>query len=77
MKIMTRLPAICLAGVAAMSVAGCFQVKTENEIKPIEVKPIHITVDINVKVDRALDDFFGDLDQAENGGKTGKKEENK
>jgi hypothetical protein len=29
----------------------------------IEVKPIHITVDVNVKVDRALDDFFGDLDK--------------
>lgn len=31
--------------------------------EPIEVKPIHITVDVNVKVDRALDDFFGDLDK--------------
>jgi hypothetical protein len=30
---------------------------------PIEVKPIHITVDVNVKVDKALDDFFGDLDR--------------
>ena len=39
--------------------AGCLNVKTE----PIEVKPIHITVDVNVKVDRALDDFFGDLDK--------------
>jgi hypothetical protein len=38
---------------------GCLNVKTE----PIEVKPIHITVDVNVKVDRALDDFFGDLDK--------------
>jgi len=39
--------------------SGCLNVKTE----PIEVKPIHITVDVNVKVDRALDDFFGDLDK--------------
>ena len=31
--------------------------------EPIEVKPIHITVDLNVKVERALDDFFGDLDK--------------
>jgi hypothetical protein len=38
---------------------GCLTVKTE----PIEVKPIHITLDVNVKVDRALDDFFGDLDK--------------
>jgi hypothetical protein len=39
--------------------AGCLNVKTE----PIEVKPIHITVDVNVKVERALEDFFGDLDK--------------
>jgi len=38
---------------------GCVTVKTT----PIEVKPIHITVDVNVKVDRALDDFFGDIDK--------------
>jgi len=39
--------------------SGCLTVKTE----PIEVKPIHITLDVNVKVDRALDDFFGDIDK--------------
>lgn len=51
------------AGFAVLLLScGCFKVTTESEIKPIEVKPIHITVDINVKVDRALDDFFGDLD---------------
>ena len=33
---------------------------------PVEIKPIHITIDVNVKVDRALDDFFGDIDAAEN-----------
>ena len=54
--------------VSAMAVlaTGCIKLTTENEIKPIEVKPIHITVDVNVKVDRALDDFFGDLDAAQN-----------
>ncbi|HVU33635.1 MAG TPA: hypothetical protein VHE61_09390 [Opitutaceae bacterium] len=29
----------------------------------VQVKPIHVTVDVNVKVDRALNDFFGDLDK--------------
>ncbi|MGH7945048.1 MAG: hypothetical protein ACREH8_14090 [Opitutaceae bacterium] len=43
----------------AFSLSGCLSLKTE----PIEVKPIHITVDVNVKVDKALDDFFGDLDK--------------
>ncbi len=39
--------------------------KHEIDVKPVEIKPIHITIDINVKVDRALDDFFGDLDDAQ------------
>jgi hypothetical protein len=42
---------------------GCTQHKVE--IAPVEVKPIHITIDVNVKVDRALDNFFGDIDEAE------------
>ncbi|MDH3393299.1 MAG: hypothetical protein OEL66_04780 [Desulfobulbaceae bacterium] len=33
-------------------------------LQPVEVKPIHITIDVNIKVDRALDDFFGDLDES-------------
>lgn len=43
--------------------AGCLSVKTD----PIEVKPIHITVDVNVKVDKALKDFFGDMDRKASG----------
>ena len=35
------------------------------EVEPVEVKPIHITIDINVKVDKALEDFFKDIDEAE------------
>ncbi len=35
------------------------------EVKPVEIKPIHITIDINVKIDKELDDFFGDLDEAQ------------
>ena len=41
--------------------AGC--TRHEVEVKPVEIKPIHITIDVNVKVDRALDDFFGDIDE--------------
>jgi hypothetical protein len=26
------------------------------------IEPVHITVEIRIKIDRALDDFFGDLD---------------
>ena len=48
---------------AIMTISAC--TKHEVEVKPVEIKPIHITIDINVKVDRALDDFFGDLDEAQ------------
>ncbi|MDF3059876.1 MAG: hypothetical protein K0R17_4091 [Rariglobus sp.] len=36
--------------------SGCIHVKLD----PVQV---HATVDVNVKVDRALDDFFGDIDK--------------
>ncbi len=45
----------------SMAVWGCTQ--HEVEIKPVEIKPIHITIDVNVKVDRELDDFFGEIDK--------------
>jgi len=48
-----------LATLLALLLGGCLNIKTA----PIEVKPIHITVDVNVKVEKALDDFFGDLDK--------------
>ena len=50
--------ALLLAGLCT----GCWthhEIKTESEIKPV-----HITIDVNVKVDKALDDYFGDLDKA-------------
>jgi hypothetical protein len=40
----------------ALLLAGCVHVSMD----PIQV---HAVVDVNVKVDKALDDFFGDLDQ--------------
>ena len=44
--------------------AGC---KTEHKVETtstVAIQPIHITMDINlnVRVDKALDDFFSDLD---------------
>ena len=47
-----------LAALAAACAAGCIQVKTESEIKPI-----HITMDVNLKVDKALDKAFEDESQ--------------
>ena len=58
-----RKSVICAAVVLpALAVcAGCY---TSHKIESThEIKPIHITLDVNVKVDRALDDFFGDIDK--------------
>lgn len=44
--------------------SGC-QSSHQVEVKPVEIKPIHITIDVNVRVERALDDFFDDLEAAE------------
>ena len=52
---MIMLRCLLLLGCTAF-LGGCITVKLE----PVEA---HITVDVNVKVDKALDDFFGDLDK--------------
>lgn len=60
-----RLLYLVLGGALAFALFACqTQHKVEVQTAPLEVKPIHITIDVNIKVDRALDDFFGDLDAA-------------
>ncbi|BBO17313.1 conserved hypothetical protein [Candidatus Brocadia pituitae] len=39
---------------------GC---KTEHKVE-LEVKPMQITIDVNIRIDRQLEDFFGSLDEA-------------
>lgn len=51
-----RFPFILATAAVLIFSSGCVHVK----IDPIEVRAV---VDVNVKVDRALDDFFGDLDK--------------
>ena len=41
----------------SLAVAGCFSVKTEHKVEPIQ-----ITMDINVKLERELEDAFSGLD---------------
>ncbi len=43
----------------ALLLGGCLNIKTEHEIKPV-----YITVDVNLKVQKELDNFFGDIDAA-------------
>lgn len=61
----------CLVGMVLLLLSwtwGCthhtIETKSEVALAPVEIKPIHITIDINIKVDRALDNFFGDIDKA-------------
>ena len=56
---MTKRLFTLLFPAAAVALLGAGCIRTTHEIKPI-----HITMDINLKVDRALDDFFSDVDEA-------------
>jgi len=51
-----RLPSLFAISAALVFSSGCVHIK----IDPIEVRAV---VDVNVRVQSALDDFFGDLDQ--------------
>jgi len=62
---MMKKTCLGLAALAFLLANGCIQTQSKVEVAPVEVKPIHITIDVNVKVDKALDDFFGDIDNAE------------
>jgi Skp family chaperone for outer membrane proteins len=60
---MTKKSLFLLAGITFLVAHGC-STQHKVEVAPVEVKPIHITIDVNVKVDKALDDFFSDVDNA-------------
>lgn len=51
-----RTLAVGLLIFAVTMVGGCLSIKTEHEIKPI-----HITMDVNLKVQKELENFL-DLD---------------
>jgi hypothetical protein len=61
-------PALVFTILLAFVGSGCktqHEVKTQSvvEVKPIEVQPIHITVDVNLRIERELEEFFSDIDQ--------------
>lgn len=51
-----RWAAAWVGAALALAGSGCLSLKSQHE-----VKPIHITMDINLKVDRELDRYFGDM----------------
>ena len=58
---MRKMTVLIVGAMLLIISSACTQHRVE--VAPVEIKPIHITIDINVKIDRALDDFFGDIDQ--------------
>ena len=53
-RILAVKAAVPTASVALLLLPSCARVKVD----PIEVKPIHIVHDINIRVDKQLDDFY-------------------
>lgn len=53
MKRVWEMKSVVLLFVLASFVGGCLSIKTEHEIKPI-----HITMDVNLKVQKELEDFL-------------------
>ena len=53
-RVLAVKAAVPTASVALLLLPSCARVKVD----PIEVKPIHIVHDINIRVDRQLDEFF-------------------
>lgn len=49
---------VLVLSLLALTTVGCLSIKTESEIKPI-----HITMDVNLKVDKELDKAFADENQ--------------
>ncbi|MEA2709556.1 MAG: hypothetical protein QOF78_2157 [Phycisphaerales bacterium] len=53
-----------VAVIALMLIIGPVACSPRVRVDPIEVKPIHIVHDINIRVDRQLDEFFAFQEQA-------------
>jgi Skp family chaperone for outer membrane proteins len=60
---MKQVICVFCGGLLIFGISACTQHKVE--VAPVEIKPIHITIDVNVKVDKALEDYFHDVDAAE------------
>ncbi len=59
MKLKVKILSLCLMLLFLIPWSGCIKLKHE-----MTINPIHVTVEIKVKIDRELDDFFGDIDKA-------------
>jgi len=54
-----------MALAAMLLLQSACSTRHEVQMAPVEVKPIHITIDVNVRVQKDLEDFFSDIDKAD------------
>jgi len=55
-----RLTVALLLASSVLPLVGCFS--THHTVEA-SVKPIHVTLDVNLRVEKELDNFFGELDE--------------
>ena len=60
-----RILWIMLMAALTGTLSSCQTQHKVESVHRVEVAPMHITIDVNVRVDRALNDYFDDLDKAE------------
>jgi hypothetical protein len=48
-----------LVAALVLLTAACIKIKHE-----MVIQPVHITVDVRIKIDRELENFFADIDKA-------------
>ena len=60
---MNRSLIATVSALTAATLTGCFSHTVD--VKPVEVKPVHITLDVNLKVDKELDNYFDESKSAE------------
>ena len=51
---------IWLLAAAPLLLAACIKMKHE-----MVIQPVHITVEVRIKIDRELENFFADIDKAQ------------
>ena len=59
---MVKMKMLIFSAALILSSQAC-QTQHKVQVEPVEVKPIHITIDVNVKIDEALEDYFDDIDE--------------
>jgi len=62
MRLARRIEPV-VAVIALVLIVGPVACSPRVHVDPIEVKPIHIVHDINIRVDRQLDEFFAFQEQ--------------